>query len=120
VLITYGPDAGKLATVVDIVDGKRVLVDGPQKVTGIFRQVVPVKRLQLTDIVVTGLKRNASQKELNAAWESQDILAKWKKTAWAKKLEAKQKRANLTDFDRFKVVSARKQKSKLIAAKLSS
>jgi len=86
VLINYGPDAGKLATIIDVVDNKRVrsiisvlqcetnivlygkvLVDGPQSVTGIHRQVIGVKRLSLTDIVVK-IPRNSLQKNLVKAW----------------------------------------------------
>lgn len=44
--INYGPDAGKLATIVDIVNDKRVLVDGPD--SGVARQVIPLRRLVLT------------------------------------------------------------------------
>ena len=116
-VITYGPDNGKLATIVDIVDGKRVLVDGPQGVTGVHRQVIGTKRIQLTTVVVDGLSRGASHKELTGAWNSQNILAKWGETSWAKKLDAKNKRANMGDFDRFKVKTAKQQRSKLVAAK---
>ena len=115
VLINYGPDAGKLATIIDIIDQKRVLIDGPQKVTGIHRQPIGLKRLSLTDIVVSKLPRNATQKNLIKAWEEQSTLAAWNKTAWAKKIEAKTKRANTSDFDRFKIMVARKQKSKIIS-----
>jgi large subunit ribosomal protein L14e len=45
-------------------------------------------------------------------------MNKWSETSWAKKLEAKKKRAALTDFDRFKVMIAKKQRSKAIAEKL--
>lgn len=67
-LINYGPDAGKLATIIDVIDSKRVLVDGPQSVTGVHRQVVTVKRINLTDVVVERLPRNATQKNLTKAW----------------------------------------------------
>jgi len=119
VLINYGPEQGKLATIVDIVDGKRVLIDGPQEVTGVHRQVISTKRIHLTSIVAGGLERGATQKSLKEAWKSQNILQKWNETAWAKKLEARRKRANLSDFDRFKLLVAKKQRSKLIAEKLS-
>lgn len=29
VLINYGPDAGKIATIIDVVDENKALVDGP-------------------------------------------------------------------------------------------
>ena len=60
-LITYGPDAGKLATIVNILDNNRVLVDGPMPLTGVHRHAINLKRVQLTDIVVPA-KLNSSQK----------------------------------------------------------
>jgi len=118
VLINYGPDAGKLATIVDVVDGKRVLIDGPQSITGVHRQVIGTKRIALTSIVASKLPRNATQKSVKKAWEEQNLLAKWNESSWAKKLASKAKRANLGDFDRFKVMIAKKQKAKAIAEKL--
>ena len=37
-LINYGEEAGKLATIVDVIDNNRVLVDGPE--TGVKRQPI--------------------------------------------------------------------------------
>jgi hypothetical protein len=54
-----------------------VLVDGPQNITGVHRHVITTKRLELTKIVATGLKRNASQKSLKAAWEVKIKLIKY-------------------------------------------
>ena len=115
--INYGPDAGKLCTIIEILDGKRVLVDGPTKVTGIGRQVITLKRLSLTDIVVP-IFRNATQKSLEQAWEQSDALNKWDNTPHGKKLAMKRTRASLTDFDRFKVMVAKKQKASIVAKAL--
>ena len=60
-LITYGPDAGKLCTIVDVIDNNRVLVDGPEPITGVHRHALNIKRMQLTDFVIPA-KLNASQK----------------------------------------------------------
>lgn len=51
-LINYGPDAGKLCTIINIIDQNRVLVDGPEAVTGCHRHAVGIKRIALTDITV--------------------------------------------------------------------
>eukprot|EP00529_Nitzschia_sp_RCC80_P032952 CAMPEP_0113494224 /NCGR_PEP_ID=MMETSP0014_2-20120614/28996_1 /TAXON_ID=2857 /ORGANISM="Nitzschia sp." /LENGTH=134 /DNA_ID=CAMNT_0000388109 /DNA_START=385 /DNA_END=789 /DNA_ORIENTATION=- /assembly_acc=CAM_ASM_000159 len=118
VLINYGPDEGKLATVIDIVDQNKCLIDGPQDVTGVTRQVISYTRIALTDLTVK-IQRNARQKSLNKAWAEGDTLAKWEATSWAKKLAAKKKRANLSDFDRFKVMVAKKQKAEIIAKKMA-
>ena len=118
VLINYGPLTGKLATVVDIVDQNKCLVDGPAALTGVSRQVVSFTRVSLTDLTVK-IQRNARQKTLLKAWEEGDTLAKWEASSWAKKLASRKKRANLSDFDRFKVMVAKKQKAEIIAKKLA-
>ncbi len=46
--------------------------------------------------------------------QSAKIKTRWEETTWAKKLAAKAKRASLSDFDRFKVMVARKQKAAII------
>lgn len=118
VLINYGPEAGKLATVVDIVDQNKALIDGPADVTGVSRQVISFTRIALTDFVVK-IQRNARQKTLKKAWAEADVIAKWEATSWAKKLSNRKKRASLNDFDRFKVMVAKKQKAAIIAKKMA-
>lgn len=117
VLINYGPEAGKLATIVDIIDQNKCLVDGPQDVTGVSRQTVSYSRISLTDLTVN-IQRGARAKTLKKALTDDDTLATWEASSWAKKLSTKKKRANLSDFDRFKVMVARKQKSRIVAAKM--
>ncbi|GAB5033579.1 60s ribosomal protein [Nannochloropsis oceanica] len=111
VLVNYGPDYGKLATVIDVVDGNKVLVEGPD--SNVTRQVIPLKRVYLTDLKVK-IPRNARAKTLKKAWATDKIVARWEQTTWCKKLEAKAKRAALTDFDRFKLMVARKEKAAII------
>lgn len=117
VLINYGPDAGKLATIIDVVDQNKCLIDGPANLTGVSRQVISFGRVALTDLTVK-ISRNARQKTLTAAWTEGDVQGKWDASSWAKKLASKKKRASLSDFDRFKVMVARKQKSSIIAKKM--
>merc|ERR1719254_254104 len=116
-LITYGPCEGKMCTIVDIVDQKRVVVDGPENVTGVRRHMLPVKRLSLTDLKAK-LCRAAREKALRIALDKDGIMAKWAETAWAKKLKAKETRANMTDFDRFKLMVAKKKRSAVVKAAL--
>ena len=35
-LITFGPDCGKTCVIVDIIDGTKVIVDGPKELNGMF------------------------------------------------------------------------------------
>jgi large subunit ribosomal protein L14e len=118
VLINYGPDAGKLATIVDIVDQNKCLVDGPAELTGVTRHVIAYKRIALTDLTVK-IERTSTQAVMKAAWDEAETLSKWEATSWAKKLSSKKKRADLSDFGRFKVMVAKKQKSAIIAKKMA-
>ncbi|KAG7373989.1 50S ribosomal protein L14e [Nitzschia inconspicua] len=118
VLINYGPETGKLATIIDIVDQNKCLIDGPEDITGVSRQVISFTRIALTDLTVK-IQRNARQKTLKKAWTEADTMAKWEATSWAKKLASKKKRASLGDFDRFKVMVAKKQKAEIIAKKMA-
>ena len=115
-LVSYGPDKGKLCTIIDVIDENRVLVDGPVSITGVQHQPMTIKRLSLTDYKVT-VPRNARQKALIAAWEEADVMSKWLATSWAKKLSNKTKRTAMTDFDRFEVMIARKKRTAALKAK---
>merc|ERR1712061_159359 len=97
-LITYGPCAGKSCTIIDIVDQKRVVVDGPESLTGVRRHMMPIKRLSLTDFKAK-IPRGAREKTLKLALEKDEVMKKWAATSWAKKLHAKEARANMTDFE---------------------
>jgi large subunit ribosomal protein L14e len=116
-LINYGPNTGKLCTIIDIVDQSRVLVDGPTKFTGISRQIVPLKRIALTDIKVK-IGMNARQKSLEKAWTRDDVLNKWNNTTWAKKIAAKKTRATNNDFTRYKLAAAKRKRNKAVSAML--
>ena len=60
-LISYGPETGKLCTIVNILDHNRVLVDGPEPITGVHRHELNVKRIMLTHLKVPATL-NATQK----------------------------------------------------------
>merc|ERR1711865_1014168 len=117
-LITYGPCAGKMCTIVDIVDQKRVLVDGPESVTGVRRHMMPIRRLSLTDFT-SKMFRGAREKNLKKALTAGDTMNKWKATSWAKKLSARETRKSMTDLERFKLMVARKNRSKEVKAALN-
>ncbi|XP_040094828.1 60S ribosomal protein L14-like [Oryx dammah] len=103
--VSFGPHAGKLVAIVDVIDQNRALVDGP--CTQVRRQAMPFKCMQLTDFILK-FPHSARQKYVRKAWEKADINAKWAATRWAKKIEAREKKAKMTDFDRYKVMKARK------------
>ncbi|ORX41633.1 putative 60S ribosomal protein L14 [Piromyces finnis] len=112
VMITYGPDAGKLAVIVDIIDHARALIDGPT--TNVARQAMSFKRLNLTAVKVANLPRGASSPVVAKRLADQKISEVFAKTTYAKKLAARAARANLTDFGRFKLMIAKKQRRNVI------
>lgn len=57
VFVVKGKSAGKVAAIVDVVDGNRVLIDGP--VSGVPRQAANFKQLQLTKFTLPALRHGA-------------------------------------------------------------
>lgn len=117
-MINYGPDAGKICTIIDVVDNNKVFVDGPVEVTGVNRHVISLRRLSLTDLKVT-LPVQARAKTLKKALAKEEIVSKWESSSWSQTMQKKAIRANLSDMDRFKLMIARKQKSKIIRKKVA-
>lgn len=115
-LITYGPDAGKMCTIVDIIDQRRVIVDGPT--TAVKRQQLPVRWITLTDFT-SEVRRGMRPGLVKKVVESSGVLAKWSQTAWAKKLAAREARKSLGDFDRFKAMHLKKRKAHRIRTEIN-
>lgn len=109
VLVTRGPEKGKLAAISEIIDHKRVLVDGPS--TGVPRQALNFNSIVLTPLVVPKLPRGARTPIVKKKWEAAGVEKKWAESSWAKKLAGKERRRELSDFDRFKVMLLKKQVS---------
>ncbi|KAI1722659.1 ribosomal protein l14 domain-containing protein [Ditylenchus destructor] len=97
--IAKGKDVGKLAVIVNVVDGNRVLLDGP--VSGVKRGVRNFKDLHLTKFKVP-LHVGQRTKHVQKSYEAEDIAGKWQNSQWAKKLAMRQLRSSLNDFERFK------------------
>ncbi|MBZ3891206.1 60S ribosomal protein L14 [Sciurus carolinensis] len=109
--VSFGPHAGKLVAIVDVIDQNRALVDGP--CTQVRRQAMPFKCMQLTDFILK-FPHSARQKYVRQAWQKADINTKWAATRWAKKIDARERKAKMTDFDRYKVMKAKKMRNRII------
>ncbi|CCD26318.1 60S ribosomal protein eL14 NDAI_0H01440 [Naumovozyma dairenensis CBS 421] len=107
VLINKGPSAGKLATIVEIIDQKKVLIDGP--VAGVPRQSINLGQVVLTPLTFA-LPRGARTSIVAKKWAAAGVCEKWHSSSWAKKIAQRKRRAALTDFERFQVMVLRKQK----------
>ena len=106
-----------MVTIVDFVDFTRVLVDG----NGSFpRTIYPLKRLTLTRLRIPIL-RGCRSGTLAKAAKTFDLNKKWADCKTKQKMDRFNKRKETTDFDRFKVMVLRKQRSydvKKLAKKL--
>lgn len=89
----------------------QVLVDGPsgeeQKI--VPRHVLPLAHATLTHFTIPKLPRAAGTGPVKKLWANNEIDAKWAKSNYAQKTERADRRKNLTDFERFKVLRLRKQ-----------
>ncbi|ELR19468.1 ribosomal protein L14, putative [Acanthamoeba castellanii str. Neff] len=101
-VINYGPDAGKLCVIIDVLDQNRA---------------IPFKRLALTDLKIK-IQKSPRLKSLVKAYTEAGIQEKWEATSWAKKIALRKKRAALNDFDRFKIMLAKKEKSRVVRQEL--
>uniref|UniRef100_A0A914WRI0 Large ribosomal subunit protein eL14 n=1 Tax=Plectus sambesii TaxID=2011161 RepID=A0A914WRI0_9BILA len=115
VYLTKGPDAGKLAVIVDIVDGNRALIDGP--CSGVARKVVNFKSLQLTKFDVN-IRHSMRTGNVKKAWEEAKISEGWGKSLWAKKIAQRALQSNMNDFDRFKLMKAKQMRSRIIRTEM--
>ena len=113
-LVTYGPEAGKLVTIVDILNDKRVIVDGPT--TGVARQQMPVRWITLTDFTAPVKRGSRTGIVKKLVGESLEAFGK---TAWAQKLAARAARANLDDFARFKAQALKKRKAHRVRTEIN-
>merc|ERR1712113_117402 len=104
--INFGEDYGKLVVIVDFADQNRALIDGED----FPRVLYPIKRLTLTKLVVP-ISRGARTGTLKKATDNFELAKKWAETPTAKKLAMRETRANLTDFERFKVMRNRKRRA---------
>ena len=95
-----------LATIVEIIDQKRVLVDGPK----FQRQSIALAKVVLTPIVLPNMTRGARTYTVTKKWAAAEIDSKWAASTWAKKLASKQRRSELSDFERFQVLVLKKQR----------
>ncbi|XP_023311917.1 60S ribosomal protein L14 [Anoplophora glabripennis] len=112
-LISDGPNKGKLVSIVDVIDQTRVLVDGP--VSNVPRSQIRLNQLHLTKFRIK-FPYTAPTRAVRKSWIDSKIDEKWTESVWAKKIAAKKKRAELTDFDRFKLRRARSRRNHIRTA----
>lgn len=105
IVINYGALKNKLAVVVDVLTTTKLLIDGPH----VRRQELSINRVTLTDLKID-IPRSAPHNAVIKAYNEKKVDEEFKKTSFAKTLERREKRHNLTDFDRFKVMRLRQKR----------
>ncbi|XP_034831084.1 large ribosomal subunit protein eL14 [Maniola hyperantus] len=116
-LVADGPLKGKLVSVVDVINQTRALVDGPG--SGVPRQQIRLNQLHLTKFRLK-YSFTAPTRVVRKAWTEEKLNEKWAESQWAKNLANKEKRAQMTDFDRFKLTSARVKRNRARTAVFKS
>ncbi|KAI6182201.1 60S ribosomal protein L14 [Aphelenchoides bicaudatus] len=110
--IASGKNEQKLAVIVDVVDGNRVLLDGPS--SGVARGVRNLKDLHLTKYKIP-IRVGQRTKKVQQAYDEAKINDAWNKSSWAQKLQKRKLRAGLNDFERFKVSRVKQLRNRVIA-----
>ena len=110
VYINYGPLAGRPAVVVDIVNGSKVVIDGPS--LDVDRQVISTRRLELTRFKLGSFAKTDKRSQLQKKIEDFGLKKRFYSMGVGKRIAKQKKRAALGDFDRFKVMVLRRQLAK--------
>jgi ribosomal protein L14E/L6E/L27E len=92
-----------------VANSAQVLVDGPSEKAPVPRQQINLSDVSLTAIVIPKLPRATGRGFTKKKWEEEKVDEKFAESTWAKKSARFQKRRQLGDFDRFKVMKLRKQ-----------
>lgn len=112
VYVNFGPLSGKIAVVVDIINGTRVVIDGPG--LGVARQPITTKRLTLTRFRIPDLKKDTKQTALTRKIETFRLAERFSSNGLGKRIQKQKRRAELTDFERYKVSVLKKKLGKTI------
>jgi large subunit ribosomal protein L14e len=97
-IVNYGPTAGRLCVIINVIDSKTALVDGPKSINGeaeLKRHVMPLKRLSITNIkcnILPGARVVALEKAITDA----GVVKKWAASSWAKGIAKKKAKANMS------------------------
>ena len=116
-LVADGPLKGKLVSVVDVINQTRALIDGPG--SNVARQQIRLNQLHLTKFRLK-YPFTAPTRVVRKAWTDAKLNEKWAESQWAQKLANKEKRAEMTDYDRFKLTSARVKRNRARTAVFKS
>ncbi|KAK3859258.1 hypothetical protein Pcinc_034612 [Petrolisthes cinctipes] len=111
VFINNGRYKGRLAAIVDIIDGSRGLIDGP--CTRVPRQALRFADMYLTNYVLK-INRGQREKLLRQAWNEAEISKQFAKSRWSQNLKKGKLRDQMTDYCKYKVGRAKQTRNKIV------
>ena len=103
----------KLAIIVDFFDENKMLVDGPETLTGVARQAAYLSHMKPTDFSVK-IERGATTAAVEKACADEKVFEKFAAIPAQVEKSKEAKRAKLNDFQRFVASQLLKQKAELI------
>nr|POE59147.1 60s ribosomal protein l14-a [Quercus suber] len=110
-IFAKGQFEGKIVAIVQIIDHKRVLVEGPSSdpKKAVPRHAAALSQLSLANIVIPKVIFGTGHTTLKKQWDAYEVESKWENGAYAKNQAKFARRKQLSDFERFKVMALRKQ-----------
>merc|ERR1719438_493545 len=107
-------DSGKIAAIVDVINQNRALIEGP----GVPRQSMNIKNLYLTKLKVK-FNHSAKSSIVKKAWEEGEVSKKFEASGWGQRIKKSTLRANLSDFEKFKVKKLKVQRKRLVSQQVN-
>merc|ERR1712063_47894 len=111
--VVFSEKANKPAAIVNVISLNRLLVDDGS----LGRFEVNTKDIRLTDLKVK-INWGARPGTVKKAWAAAGIDAAWASTDLATSMAKKARRANLSDFERYKLMRLKQQKARIVNAEL--
>merc|ERR1711881_150164 len=112
--VCFVPSNKQIYTIVDVIDARHVIIDSPRANS---RTKINLNNIQLTKFKLEFL-HGARTATVKKAWEAAGMDAKWAETSWAKNIAKKSLRANLGDFDRFKLMKLKQAKRQIVNSQM--
>jgi large subunit ribosomal protein L14e len=100
---------------VDVIDQTHALVDGPT--THVARQSLSFRRLTLTDFKIK-IPHSIRTGGLKRALAKQDVITQFRQSSWGQRLSERGAKRNQTDFDRFKLMIAKKRTRVVLSSRI--
>ena len=93
------------------IHGTQVLVEGPSSEDkhSVPRHDAKLSYMSLTGIVIPKLPRGIGRTALKKKWEEHEVESKWAKSNFAQSRARSERRKELSDFERYKVMKLSRQ-----------